>query len=44
MTTPSRFSPGSIIMGIAAAVAVVLGAGFVAVALFGVDLFGGAAS
>jgi hypothetical protein len=44
MTTPSRFSPGSLIMGVAAAVAVVLGAGFVAVALFGIDLFGGAAS
>ena len=42
MTSPSRFSPGSLIMGIAATVAVVLGAGFVAVALFGVDLFGGA--
>jgi len=44
MTTPSRFSPGSLIMGVAAAIAVVLGAGFVAVALFGIDLFGGAAS
>jgi len=44
MTTPSRFSPGSLIMGVAAAVAVVLGAGFVAVALFGIDLFGGAPS
>jgi hypothetical protein len=42
MTTPSRFSPGTLIMGIAAALAVVLAAGFVAVALFGVELFGGA--